>query len=44
MKRMLFATNNVTLSGTEKKMVELGNGLYEKGFKIEFLIPNNKWN
>lgn len=42
MKRILFATNNMTLGGTEKRMVELGNGLCEKGFKIAFFIFNTK--
>ncbi|MCY4379401.1 MAG: glycosyltransferase [Candidatus Dadabacteria bacterium] len=42
MKRILFATNNMTLGGTEKRMVELANGLCEKGFKIAFFIFNTR--
>ena len=38
MKRILFVTKNMEFGGAQKKIVDLANGLYEKGFEIAILV------
>lgn len=42
MKRILFVTKNMSLGGAEKHIVDLSNGLSEKGFKIAIFVFDTK--
>ena len=44
MKRILFVTKNMGLGGAEKHIVDLSNGLCEKGFKIAIFVFDTKGN
>ena len=42
MKRILFVTKNMEFGGAQKKIVDLANGLFEKGFEIAILVFDRK--
>ena len=42
MKRILFVTKNMEFGGAQKKIVDLANGLCEKGFEIAILVFDKK--
>ena len=42
MKKILFVTKNMEFGGAQKKMVDLANGLCEKGFEIAILVFDRK--